>query len=314
MSGLLARWRFAFTRRWFTYLTMAIAFAIACGFLSHWQFGRNAQTVAANSLLQQNYGMPAVSVSSLLPTKSYYSTSVEWRKALLVGRYLPSKQILVRDRSRDSNDGFDVLTPFRLTDGSIFIVDRGWVEVGTRISTSVPQYIPAPPGGLVRAIVHIRPSEQVIPGRSAPRGQIEEINPRTVAKMDGLTDVYVGTYGTLSSETPAPAQRPLRAPKPTIDNGPFLSYAIQWILFALMGFGGLAWALRAEYRLQNADDPLVREQAAARDRRAAARPPTDAQIEDAQIAAAAAATAAATAAAAPPDLAPDLETSRPQSR
>lgn len=289
MSGLIDRWRFAFTRRWFTYLAMAVAFAIACGFLSHWQFGRNAQTLAANSLLQVNYGAPAVSAASILPTKDFYAHAIEWRKVTLVGEFLPSKQLLERDVSRGANDGFDVLTPFRLTDGSIFIVDRGWVEVGLRVSTPVPSYIPAAPTGLEHVTVHIHASQPVIPGRIAPKGQISEINLPTVAKMDKLTDVYVGSYGTMSSETPAPAERPLRAPKPTIDNGPFLSYAIQWILFALMAFGGLAWALRAEYRVRNADDPLVREQAAERDRKAALRPPTDAQIEDAQIAAAKAA-------------------------
>jgi hypothetical protein len=69
-----------------------------------------------------------------------------------------------------------------------------------------------------------------------------------------------------------------------IDNGPYLSYAFQWILFAIMAFGGLAWALRAEYRKQNANDPVEQERAAERARKAKLRAPSDADIEDAEIA------------------------------
>jgi hypothetical protein len=103
--------------------------------------------------------------------------------------------------------------------------------------------------------------------------------------MLGLKNVYTGAYGLLTSESPKPPNRPIAAAKPVLDPGPFLSYAFQWILFALAGFAGLGWALLQEYRIRNADDPLVRERAAERDRKARNRAPTDADIEDAQIAA-----------------------------
>jgi cytochrome oxidase assembly protein ShyY1 len=281
--AFFARWRFALTRRWATYLIMAVIFAIACGFLSRWQFGRNAETLAANQLVTQNYNATPVALASLLPTKSSYDRQIEWRKAALVGHYLPAKQLLVRDRVLGDDPGFEVLTPFQLTNGSIFIVDRGWVAIGTK--QTAPDYIPPAPTGLEHVTARIQQTENVLPGRVAPKGEISEINLSTMASMVKLHGAvtYTGAYGLLASETPKPASRPIAPAKPVLDNGPFLSYAFQWILFALMAFGGLAWALRQEYRTRNSDDPYERERAAARAAKAAKRAPTDAQIEDAQL-------------------------------
>jgi hypothetical protein len=52
------------------------------------------------------------------------------------------------------------------------------------------------------------------------------------------------------------------------------------MLFALLGFIGLAWAVRQEFRNLNADDPEERTRAAERARRVAAKPRTDAEVED----------------------------------
>jgi cytochrome oxidase assembly protein ShyY1 len=284
MQEFARKWRFAAQRRWFTYLGMAVVFAIACVLLSRWQFGRNEETIAANKLVTTNYSAEPVAPSRLLPSRSSYSPHLAWRRVELSGQYLPAKQLLVRDRSLGSDPGFEVLTPFRQTNGAIFIVDRGWVSIGQK--HSYPDYIPPAPTGHETVTARLQGSETVLPGRISPAGQISEINLPTVRKMVDLPDMYTGAYGLLATETPAPAVRPIAAAKPVLDPGPFLSYAFQWILFALMGFGGLAWALRQEYRIRNAEDPVERERAEERDRKARVKPLTDAQIEDAQIAAA----------------------------
>jgi cytochrome oxidase assembly protein ShyY1 len=263
---------------------MAVVFAIACVLLSRWQFGRNEETVTANRLVTHNYNTAAVAPSMLLSTKSAWVAKYEWRTVVLTGEYVPSKQLLARDRVLGNNPGFEVLTPFRESNGDIFIVDRGWVPIGTK--HTAPDFVPAPPSGPARVTARLQQSETVLPGRVAPSGQISEINLATVAHMEGLTDVYTGAYGLLASETPKPpGGRPIAAAKPTLDPGPFLSYAFQWILFALAGFGGLAWALRQEYLARNADDPIEIEHAAERARKARKRALTDAEVEDAQIAA-----------------------------
>ncbi|MDQ1570541.1 MAG: hypothetical protein QOF79_1215 [Actinomycetota bacterium] len=273
-------WRFALTRRWFTYLGMAVVFAIACVLLSRWQIGRNDETVAANTLMTRNYAAAAEPVSVLLPNVHSFSPKDIWRKVDLEGTYLSDKQMLVRGRSLGSNPGFEVLTPLKLSDGTVFVVDRGWLPVGSKQDT--PDVVPAAPIGPVHVTARLQASETILPGRSAPAGQIPEINLPMVASHVGAT-TYTGAYGLLASESPAPATRPIAAVKPTIDPGPFLSYAFQWILFAVFGFGGLAWALRQEYRIRNAEDPEERVRAATRDRKSRAKAPTDSEVEDAII-------------------------------
>jgi hypothetical protein len=54
---------------------------------------------------------------------------------------------------------------------------------------------------------------------------------------------------------------------------------IQWIIFALIGFFGLAYALVTEYRKLNSDDPAEKVRAAERDRRRRAKR-TDSDVED----------------------------------
>ncbi|MDQ1548495.1 MAG: hypothetical protein QOD27_153, partial [Microbacteriaceae bacterium] len=81
-------------------------------------------------------------------------------------------------------------------------------------------------------------------------------------------------------EDPAVATRPTAVAKPVPDEGPHLSYAFQWVAFAVMGFFGLGWAIRQEYRIRNSDDPEERKRAAARRVKAAAKPRSDAEVED----------------------------------
>ena len=156
-----------------------------------------------------------------------------------------------------------MLVPFLLDDGTVFIVDRGWVPTGNEQDS--PDAVPAPPAGEVTVVARLRPSEPVLPGRSAPDGQVASIELEGIAELLG-EPMYTGAYGLLVSEDPATQQRPAATPRPVPDEGPHLSYAFQWILFAVLGFVGLGFAVRQELR-----DPAAAPRA---------RPPSDADIED----------------------------------
>jgi cytochrome oxidase assembly protein ShyY1 len=261
-------------RRWGAYLVLVVVFAIACGLLSWWQWARRAETLAEGTLVTRNSESAPVSVDTLLPGLGSWKASEEWRPVELHGHYLRDEQLLVRNRSFNGNPGFEVLVPFELDDGRVFVVDRGWLPIGTTQDT--PDHVPSAPTGEVRVVARLQQSELVLPGRQAPRGQIPEINVAKVATMSGTTGTtYTGAYGLLASETPAPAERPAAVQEPVIDEGPHLSYAIQWIAFAVLAFFGLVWAYRREKRIN----------ALPADQRAAARAPrtrsSDSDAEDA---------------------------------
>ena len=104
--------------------------------------------------------------------------------------------------------------------------------------------------------------------------------------MEQLLDrpTYTGAYGVLAQEDPLPAEtRPAATVRPEPDEGPHLSYAFQWLVFGVMAFIALAWAVRQEYRVRNEDDPDEMARAAKRRAKAAKRSPSDADVEDALL-------------------------------
>lgn len=251
------------TRRWLGYLALAVAFAIACVLLANWQLARRAEATARIELVEANWSASPVPLSEALPALDAFEPSFEWHPVELHGQYLADEQLLARGRPFNGKPGFEVLVPLRLDDGRIFIVDRGWVPVGN--GQDSPDAVPAPPSGDVTVVVRLKPGEPVLPGRSAPEGQVASIELEGIADLLG-EPTYTGAYGLLDSEDPAPAERPAPAVRPTPDEGPHLSYAFQWFVFALLGFVGLGVAIRQELR-----DPTVPHRAKRK---------TDGEIED----------------------------------
>lgn len=276
----MKNWRFAISRRWFGYLGLAVAFAIACACLSLWQLARRDEARAEIDRVDLNWESAPRPIEDVLPGLDSYDADAKWTPVTLSGHYLVDEQLLARGRPLDGNPGFEVLVPFQVDGGGVFIVDRGWLPAGN--AQDEPDHIPAAPEGDVTVVARLKPGEPTIAGRSAPEGQVATINLPTIADLVG-EPTYTGAYGLLDSEDPAPAERPTPVSKPVADEGPHLSYAFQWIVFALMGFFGLGWAIRQEYRIRNADDPEERKRAAERKRKADLKPRSDAEIEDALL-------------------------------
>ncbi|KQR85234.1 SURF1 family cytochrome oxidase biogenesis protein [Microbacterium sp. Leaf179] len=232
------------------YVGVAILFAIACAFLSNWQFSRNAERSEQLELVANNYDAAPVALGDLLAPGAELTPSDEWRPVRLEGRYLADEELLVRNRAHGGSAAYEQLVPFRLDDGRTLLVDRGWLPPGN--SQSLPDDIPDPPSGEVTVEVRLRPGEAApTSGRTAEAGQVPTINLGLVAEQTGPLEP--GAYGLLMSETPAPATAPLTVDPPSNDPGPYLSYAIQWILFALMGFGFITYVIVSERRLRRED-------------------------------------------------------------
>ena len=241
--------------RWTAYIAVAIVFAIACAFLSNWQFTRNAGRAEQLALVAQNYDAEPVPLSEAIAPGGTLAAGDEWRPVALEGEYVAAEQMLVRNRPHGGTAAFEVLVPFRLADGRVLLIDRGWVPPGE--DQPLPDVIPAPPEGETTVIARLRPAEQLpASGRSAPTGQVPTINPELVADVidPGVGgEMELSAYGVMVSEDPAPPARPAALEMPSEDPGPHLSYAIQWILFALMGFVFIGYIIRTELRHRRED-------------------------------------------------------------
>jgi len=254
--------------RWGGYVAFVVLFAIACGLLSWWQWARRDEAIARVDVITSNYDAEAVPLDQLLPEPGDSDPTVEWHPVTLVGEYMTDELLLVRSRPHDGQPGFEQLIPFRLADGRVIAVDRGWLPVSD--DALLPASNPAPPEGDVEVVVRLRVGEPVLPGRGAPEGQLATINlPQVAEALEGVIAperVDTGMYGLLVSENPLPIDaRPAPAIKPDVDEGPHASYALQWIMFALVAVTGLVWAYRRERRI--AALPANEQAAARRERR-----------------------------------------------
>jgi cytochrome oxidase assembly protein ShyY1 len=269
--------RLLFSRRWLGYLGLAVLFAAICVALSMWQVARTNEAREGNRLIHENYTAEPRPLAEMLPELDSYDPEQEWSQVSMTGRYLSDQQLLVRNRPMEGNPGFDQLVPLLLDDGSVFVVDRGWLPTGNE--QDAPDAVPQPTRGEVSVVVRIRAGQPTFDGRTAQPGQIATIHLPTVAELvDRPT--YTGAYGLMVSESPAVAEVPKSYAEPSLNEGLHISYAIQWILFGIMAFFGLGYAIRQEYRLRNADDPEEAERAAERERRRASKPRTDSEVED----------------------------------
>ncbi|GAB3599069.1 SURF1 family cytochrome oxidase biogenesis protein [Microbacterium tumbae] len=259
--------------RWSAYVAVAVCFAIACGFLSNWQFSRSEEKNATIALVAANYDAPPVALGAVLGAEdSFDADSDEWKQVQLHGEYVSDEHVAARNRVHNGTSTYEILVPFRSDDGRILIVNRGWVGAA---SGDEPEAVADAPSGEITVVVRMRPSERLpSSGRSAPAGQVPTIHLDTVAGELDEPEAITTAYGELVSEDPAPGTALGSFDMPEEDAGMNLSYAIQWILFAVMGFVFIGYIIRTEIQ-KHREEVEGREPAPRKRRR-----DRDADVED----------------------------------
>lgn len=241
-------------RRWAPWLTLVIVFAIATSLLSWWQFSRREEKVQKIQLVLDNYDATPVPLDRIDWVYDSANNPVnEWRPVTVTGRYLPELTLLVRNRPLSGSAGFLQLVPFQLESGQVIVVERGWLRAGSDITE--PEANPLPSGEAKQLVLRLRPSEPDL-GRGNVVGQVASIDLPAIKKLLSL-NLQTQFYGRLVSEEPGSDQLPIAMPKPSLDEGNHLSYALQWLLFGIMAFGAFFWAYRNDKRQQLEAQGLV---------------------------------------------------------
>lgn len=271
-------WAFLRSRRWIGYYTLIIIFSIACVFLGNWQFDRREQARAEIERIDSNYDAEAISLNEALPTlESYDNDQNKWQQVTLHGTYA-EEPFLARNRVSPSGVGSVLVHPLQLQDGTIFFVDRGWVSVNA--AGGIPATLPSPAEGNVEVTVRLRQSENLVPGRETVDRTVGSIN---LPELQSLIDApaYIGAYGQLVTENPTGETGEL-APRPERDEGPHLSYALQWYVFILIVIGGAYYAATLEWRSHNTEDAALKAKAKAA-KKLSKKKLSDAEEEDAYL-------------------------------
>jgi len=193
----------------------AILVATVCVFLGRWQLDRLAQRRARNAVLAARLALPPLPVG-----RDILAGSARQRRVVAQGVYDFSAERTWPGRSFQGTPGVALVTPLRLADGSAVLVDRGWA--------------PSPDAFHVDHTLYREPDTATVTGIALipPRGR-------------GDVDVTGFLPFVIQLESADPARGlPRRWPSPTFDDGPHLSYAIQWFSFAVIALVGTAVLIR----------------------------------------------------------------------
>ena len=218
-------YRFLFTGKWIGSFVLCIIFSIICVYLAGWQMSRKEALDWRNSLIVQNYHATPYNFQDHPTIFQDFDSGSQWHPVSLRGRYIADQQLLVRNRPYQGQNGFEVLVPFRADTGEIVIINRGWMSAT---------------------------------GKDAPEGQVASINLQEIGERTHLP-VAAGAYGLLDSEEPTPVQRPVQKSEPELDNGPNLSYSMQWYAFAVLIYAVYAWSARQKVRNDELDAQVAQE-------------------------------------------------------
>lgn len=235
--------RFLFKPGWLAFIALVIVFAVSCyTLLAPWQFRRNREQQALNRSIAASYAHPPQPLATLVTPGRPPNPDIEWRQAEVSGHYVAGQQVLVRLRTVDGDPAFEVISGFRADDGRTVAVDRGYVRPDA--SNQAGPVPPAPTGPVT------------VTGRIRQDEFDEDHRPPIVQR--GQTQVYAAGGTELAEVTGQPvdpgylllvAGQPGGlgvVPLPATTDGPFLSYAWQWLTFGLMAMFGLGYFIRLE--------------------------------------------------------------------
>ena len=244
-------------RRYIAWLILVCLFAAGCVLLSRWQLERRTEVVSVIETIANNYNQEPKPLRELLPSVlKPLPEDKKWLPASVTGHYLPEMTTLVRNRSLGGNPGFEVLVPFLSEDNQVVIINRGWVATGA--TQDSPDFVPTPNSETLTLIGRLMPTEPAL-NRTAPLGQIPSIDLPSMAVLSSAR-TYINAYLLLERESVQQPQAKL-LPQPNYGEGNHLSYAIQWIIFGVLAFATLIWAVRKElhfYRIANDPSYVVK--------------------------------------------------------
>ncbi|MBW8806291.1 MAG: SURF1 family protein [Catenulisporales bacterium] len=253
-------YRFVFSWRWIR-LHVLIWLILIPAFigLGMWQRGRYHERKAENAVIKVAMDAAPVPIEGVDAIGAPVPRTSRWKQVTLAGTYDAGHQFLARNHQVSGNPGFWVITALRLADGTAVLINRGWIPTVTTDQQQSPP-IPAPPAGTVTLTGRLQQSEtkgntgirDVSSG--LPGGQISLVNTESLAAKTGLR--LRGGYAEVISSQPADSPQITAIDKPSLDEGPYLSYWFQWWLFGLIAIGAWVTIIRreAQHRAREAEE------------------------------------------------------------
>lgn len=220
---------------------MALVVAAVCVRLAIWQLDRLHERRARNASALATLNLPRLHLTDSSPSPGAY------RRVAAHGRWDYAHEIILRQQTFNGAPGVVLVTPLVLGSGTrAVMVARGFVPS--------PDGMTLPEGGAPEGEEgEVWGTTLEIPSRTDRGRPLQRHGATTWARLDSsaiaervpmpVMDVYV-----VEEETTPRSQFPRRVELPALDDGPHLSYAIQWFAFATIAIGGAGFWLRRHRR------------------------------------------------------------------
>lgn len=223
-------------RRFIAVTALAIGLIFGCVQGALWQFDRYQVRHANNELVRKNVALPTINEIAL---SQLNHEEIAFRKVTLQGSFVPTKEILIRNRYHEGKYGFGVLTLFVSNSGKSYWVDRGWVIAG-KDATTPPLVQPVTDERVdITAFARVENLESQVRGSliALPGKASSQLQAWNSQQSISTEPVYLDLI-TASNQSFIPA---VPTPLPELSDGPHLAYSFQWVLFIFLVI--FAWYL-----------------------------------------------------------------------
>lgn len=239
--------RFLLRPRWLAFHLLVLAGIVLMVNLGFWQLRRLDERQAFNEIVEARYNEPPVALEPLVAAHLSDLDAIEWRPVELSGEFLTDEEIRIVNRSQNGRSGDNVVTPLRLDDGDIVLVNRGFVPLDAPDDQVAP-----PPEDNVEVVGRVHPSDDRRRGQvsDADVGDLTEAQRIDIERLaPQLPGPVIPAYVDLRAEdSPGGAIFPESIAPPELTDGPHLSYAVQWFLFSVAVAAGWVLAVRHSVR------------------------------------------------------------------
>ncbi|HAP78518.1 MAG TPA: hypothetical protein DCR14_20850 [Acidimicrobiaceae bacterium] len=232
-------YRFLFQPKWLAFHALCAAVIVAMINLGFWQIRRLEEKRTFNDNVRAAADAPVTTYDDLLSTTpDGAADDLQYRRVEVTGTYLP-REFEVVNVSQGGQSGHDQVGALQLADGTLLLVNRGFAP-GLAALPELPE-------GEVTVVGRIRRSQEARRGQVADDGtqQLTEIRRVDIDVLSTQFDRPVQpVYLDALQEDGAPISGLIPIAFPSLNEGPHLSYSIQWFVFSAFVAGGWVLAIR----------------------------------------------------------------------
>lgn len=230
-------------------LLFFVACLLAAGLfvrLGVWQLSRLGERRAVNARLRALRELPPLNLDDPSLAGGLTADSLDNRRVTVTGRYDHAAEVVIRGQSEGGVPGVRLLAPLRPLRGDpAILVQRGYVTSADARTVDLAGL--REPG--VRTVVGIafRQPDSGVAGDPMEEGGQLTWRRIDLAALRERLPYPLESYVVLQTPDTSLPRLPRRDDAPSLDDGPHLSYAIQWFGFALIAVVG-GWVVGVRRR------------------------------------------------------------------